>query len=141
MRFYSRTTGNCYISGLHAEMPVDAVEISDECFEAVIGNPLPGKVRSHDKSGFPILIDEPPRSSLEKAAEERGWRECQLSACQWLRERHRDEEDLGRPTSLGQERFIELLTYIQALRDWPQNPDFPDAQYRPPAPDWIGLYT
>ncbi len=59
-RLYSQSTGNCYIDGLHQDIPPDAFEISDERYEEVIANPAPDKVRSHDAEGLPILIDPPP---------------------------------------------------------------------------------
>lgn len=59
MRFYDEQTGCTYIEGLH-EIPSGAVLISDEVYSTVIANPTPGKIRSHDASGLPILIDPPP---------------------------------------------------------------------------------
>jgi len=41
-------------------MPPDAIPISEERYQSVIANPSPGKVRSHDAEGLPILIDPPP---------------------------------------------------------------------------------
>lgn len=61
MRFYSKRTGSTYLAGMHdGAMPDDAIEISEERYLAVIANPDPAKVRSHDLEGFPILIDPPP---------------------------------------------------------------------------------
>ncbi|MGO0694427.1 hypothetical protein ACTORG_13155 [Pseudomonas guariconensis] len=77
----------------------------------------------------------------ERMAAERQWRDSELEARQWLRDRHRDEQDLGRPTTLTDEQFIEFLTYLQALRDWPVAGSFPDPQQRPAPPDWIDQYT
>lgn len=141
MRLYSQTTGNCYLPGLNTKIPDDAVEISTEVYDAVIGNPELGKVRSHNADGLPILIDPPPLSTDELGAQERAWRDGELAARQWLRDRHRDEQDLGRPTTLSEAQFAELLEYLQALRDWPQTEAFPDSLLRPPPPNWIDLYT
>ncbi len=58
-RYYSPTTGTCYIQGLHKNIPDDAVQLSDDTYQAVIANPTPGKVRAHDPEGLPILIDPP----------------------------------------------------------------------------------
>ncbi|GLH33985.1 hypothetical protein BR1R5_33730 [Pseudomonas sp. BR1R-5] len=137
MRYYSQTTGCCYLEGIHAVMPVDAVQISDERYNAVIGNPEPGKVRSHDAEGLPILIDPPALTTEEVASQERSWRDGKLAANQWLRDRHRDEQDLGRTTTLMEEQFVELLNYLQALRDWPQSELFPDPDHRPVEPLWL----
>ena len=60
-RFYlkeSETTGTTYLEGVHV-IPAGAVEISEDRFLSVIANAEPGKVRSHDANGLPILIDPP----------------------------------------------------------------------------------
>ncbi|MGE8352820.1 MAG: phage tail assembly chaperone [Pseudomonas protegens] len=136
MRFYSQTTQTTYLRGMHASMPADAVEITDELYMTVIGNPPPGKVRAHDDQGLPYLIDA-PEVVLDPATQERGWRDAELASVMWLRERHRDQLEIEAPTSIDGEQFKELLVYMQALRDWPQSTDFPDVQHRPAAPPWI----
>lgn len=60
IRHYSRTTGCTYLPQLGHQLPPDAVVISEELFLSVIANPAPGKIRSHDAEGLPILIDPPP---------------------------------------------------------------------------------
>ncbi|MCF5721036.1 hypothetical protein [Pseudomonas syringae] len=56
-RFYSPSTGNTYLQGLHTDIPGDAVAIDEDRYQAVIANPEPGKIRSHDANGLPVLID------------------------------------------------------------------------------------
>lgn len=59
-RYYSKTTGCTYLPSVHGkDLPEDAVPIPDEIYSRVIANPEPGKVRSHDSDGLPILIDPP----------------------------------------------------------------------------------
>lgn len=58
-RYYSQETGSTYLEGMH-RIPQEAKPISENRFLAVIANPTPGKVRSHDAQGLPILIDPPP---------------------------------------------------------------------------------
>lgn len=58
-RYYSKNTGNTYLQGIHL-IPDDAVTISESIYLSVIANPTPGKIRSHDEHGLPILIDPPP---------------------------------------------------------------------------------
>lgn len=77
----------------------------------------------------------------DQASAERIWRDISLDAFKWLRERHRDEMDLGVASTLTAEQFKELLTFLQALRDWPQSPDFPTKTLRPIQPDWIAEQT
>lgn len=60
MYHYSKLTGCVYIEQVHADSrPADAVPITKELYLAVIANPTPGKIRSHDAAGLPILIDPP----------------------------------------------------------------------------------
>lgn len=140
-RFYSRETGCTYLDGIHSLIPADAVLIPEERYTSVIANPLLGKVRGHDADGLPVLIDPAPPTASDLAENERRWRDEALGAVVWLRDRHRDQLDIGAEPTLTTERFAELLTYMQALRDWPQSPDFPDSQHRPTAPDWIADQT
>lgn len=132
--FYSQSTGCTYLEGLHAQMPEDAVQITQERLLSVLGDPEPGKVRGHDESGLPILMDPPP-AMLENA--ERNWRDSEIERVQWLRERHRDQLEMDQQPTLMPEQFSELLTYLRNLRDWPQSPDFPSADGRPATPAWI----
>jgi hypothetical protein len=68
---------------------------------------------------------------------ERSWRDGELVGMMWLRERHRDQVEIEADTTLSAEQFKELLIYMQALRDWPQSPEFPDTQQRPKEPSWL----
>ncbi|QNH04446.1 phage tail protein [Pseudomonas sp. B11D7D] len=55
---YSQSTGCTYFEGT-ADIPPDAKPLDEQRFHSVIANPTPGKVRSHDAEGLPILIDAP----------------------------------------------------------------------------------
>ena len=107
--------------------------LSDEDLEQAKLNgfelPAPGWVEM-DKP--PPEVDVPNLS-----AQERAWRDIELSSVMWLRERHRDQLEIGTATTLAPGQFTDLLTYIQALRDWPQSPSFPDSAHRPIAPAWL----
>jgi hypothetical protein len=133
-RLYSQSTGCTYFKNFHGEVPDDAVAISEERFLEVLANPPLGKCRGHDAAGLPILIDPSAESMAEL---ERGWRDREIDRVLWLRERHRDEQEMGRPLTLTQDQFNELLGYVQALRDWPTHTDFPTEDLRPTAPAWI----
>lgn len=119
---------------------MDAVEISEAVFLAVIANPASGKIRSH-VDGLPVLIDPPPATADQLAELERTWRDTELLAVTWLRDRHRDQLDTSAQTTLSTEQFAELLAYMQSLRDWPQSEAFPDTTQRPTAPPWIAEQT
>lgn len=78
-----------------------------------------------------------PAFILDPAIPERAWRDAEIESVKWLRERHRDEVDSERKTTLTPAQSGELLDYVQALRDWPLSPDFPATALRPKAPAWI----
>ena len=52
-------------------------------------------------------------------------RDARINSVLWMRERHADELELGKETSLTPEQYTALLTYIQALRDLPAQPGAP----------------
>lgn len=74
----------------------------------------------------------PPSAGIE-----RQWRDAELSEMVWLRDRHRDQVEIGAGIALSAGQFSELLVYMQALRDWPQTENFPDANARPIAPKFL----
>lgn len=79
-----------------------------------------------------------PKFTVEEAAnEERRWRDSELLDLAWLRDRHRDQAEMGADTTLTAEQYAELLSYMQQLRDWPQSDSFPDTSKRPVPPAWI----
>ncbi|WP_286800124.1 phage tail assembly chaperone [Pseudomonas sp. UBA4034] len=82
-----------------------------------------------------------PAFQLDPAVAERVWRDAEIEGVKWLRERHRDQVDSARPTTLSPEQSGELLDYVQALRDWPQSAKFPAQKYRPKKPGWIAEQT
>ncbi|WP_433886343.1 phage tail assembly chaperone [Pseudomonas vranovensis] len=75
------------------------------------------------------------------AIEQRAWRNSQLLRVEWLRNRHRDEQDLQRKLTLTETQFTELLGYMQQLRDWPQSEAFPENKHKPVAPPWIATHV
>ena len=135
-RFYSPSAGSIYFAAVHALMPDDVIPIDAETIDQVIANPPMGKMRAHRQDGTPYLVDL-VLTPEEVAALERAWRDSVLAQAVWLRDRHRDQLEIGGSTTLTAEQFQELLVYMQALRDWPQSPDFPLTEHRPVAPPWI----
>lgn len=125
MKFYRHeVTGDVYAfesdGSQDSYIGADLVLMTDEQVEAHVNPP-------------------PAREQLEAA--EREWRDASVNAVLWLRERHRDEQDLPRSTTLTPAQFAELLNYLQALRDWPQSAAFPAIKHRPVAPLWIAEQT
>ncbi|PZW75538.1 phage tail assembly chaperone [Pseudomonas sp. 2848] len=157
-KFYSPGTGGFYDEEVHGLrliedargklianpdccMPVDVVEISNEEHAELLEGESSGKRITANEDGYPVLTDPPRPSSEEVAAFERQWRDGALQAAIWLRERHRDQQEIGTDTSLTAEQFAALLVYMQALRDWPQSQQFPEIEHRPVAPPWIAEQT
>lgn len=96
-------------------------------------------------SGLVLMSDAEVRKHVERmtssvvdsAAIERQWRDAELASLVWVRDRHRDQVEIGVPTTLAVDQFAELLVFMQALRDWPQSQAFPDADQRPVAPAFL----
>ncbi|WP_082561395.1 phage tail assembly chaperone [Pseudomonas sp. Root569] len=107
---------------------------------------IPQDIGNKDWLNYVSWVDDggetlPQFNAEEKADAERRWRDAELESVKWLRERHRDEVELGGSTSLTADQFSELLAYMQALRDWPQSTKFPTLKYRPKKPGWIDQQT
>lgn len=120
------------IGGVHS-IPSDAIPVDDALwFRLIQEEDGIWKVDDGVISKHPLLEVSP-----DLVGQERTWRDSELLGVMWLRDRHRDQLDIKVDTTLTTEQFTELLTYMQALRDWPQSADFPDSQHRPVAPEWI----
>ncbi|WP_411564834.1 phage tail assembly chaperone [Pseudomonas shirazensis] len=98
---------------------------------------LAGQALALDVEGRPILASLVAPSNQQLESAERAWRDSELAAVAWLRDRHRDQMEINAPTTLTQDQYNELLLYMQALRDWPQSELFPSIEHRPIVPDWI----
>jgi hypothetical protein len=81
-------------------------------------------------------LDAAAQLAAEQAAE-RGWREGALASVAWMRDRHRDQVEIGGATNLSAEQYLGLLQYMQDLRDWPQSAAFPGKAERPQPPEWL----
>jgi len=125
------------IKGVH-QIPSDAIEVDGETWRRITqetdGVWTLGRDGQINK--LPFVVDpEQLKARLVESA--RAWRNDEISKVSWLRDRHRDELDLGKALTLTGEQFSELLTYMQALRDWPESREFPEAESRPVAPGWV----
>lgn len=121
--------------------PADAILLTeDERAEYCKKTPAEGK-QIDVVGGRLAWVDLPPLTLVEIEGAERSWRDGELAAVMWLRERHRDQLGIGVDTTISAEQFTELLIYMQALRDWPQSPNFPASEHRPVLPAWIADQT
>jgi len=76
-----------------------------------------------------------PRNLQGNADQRKSQRVSLLSGSDWYSTRHRDKVEAGITPSLTPEQFTELMTYRQALRDWPTSGDFNEAFPIPPG--WL----
>lgn len=135
--FSSKSTRGFYDSSIHDSMPDDVVEISTEFHAELLTGQSVGKVIFWGDDGYPILIDPPPPSADELAAQERQWRDRQLSLSDGVVTRHRDELEEGVEPTLTAAQYTELQAYRRQLRNWPEAGEFPLVDHRPVAPPWL----
>jgi hypothetical protein len=133
-------TGEYAITQLYAPAFVEAMVQVPEGMHVEIGAPLTElrhEVTPLPDVGKSVVIPETVVEEQEPLAAARTWRQSSLSATEWRVTRHRDEQALGRGTTLKAAQYLELLEYRQALRDWPDSSQFPSAVSRPSAPQWL----
>lgn len=78
----------------------------------------------------------PSMREAERAKSVRAQRDAKLYESGWLVDRHRDELEHLTATSLSAEQYVELQTYRQQLRDWPEQTGWPDIDI-PAPPNWL----
>lgn len=71
----------------------------------------------------------------EKTTYHRQERDRLLNAELWKLQRHEQEKALSLPTTLTDEQYLDLLKYIQLLRDLPQQDNFPNTVMYPERPE------
>ena len=103
--------------------------------------PNQGEVSEDDSRLLASGLVQPIAVAVDQEAIGRAWRDAEILRVSWLRDRHRDEVEVGAETTLTAEQYTELLAYIKALRDWPATSDFPSEESRPVAPDWVASQT
>ena len=72
-----------------------------------------------------LELTNPPPTTGELFNRLRSFRDARINSVLWMRERHADELELDKETSLTPEQYTALLAYIQALRDLPAQPGAP----------------
>lgn len=137
--FFSPSTCGAYTLDVHgSDIPDDAIEIPQADWTSLLerlGSSAKKIVAGPD--GYPILVDPPPLSNEQLDANERAWRDTQLSPTDAIVSRHRDELEGGGATTLTPVQYTELQVYRRRLREWPQGDDFPLADHRPVVPPWL----
>lgn len=113
------------------------LEISAERHLSLLDAGSAGKWVRPGANGAPEITDPLPPDDEVLKEKERAWRNAELQAYEWLVTRHRDEQDLNQANTLTAQQFVELLSYRQALREWPQSDSFFNEELRPARPDWL----
>ncbi|WP_082406155.1 tail fiber assembly protein [Achromobacter xylosoxidans] len=135
--FFPAELKNQYDAGIG--WPSDAVEVDSEIFEEfALLTPPAGKRRIGGPDGLPVWADDTSSESKTDPNHARAWRDSEIARVAWLRDRHRDESDLGVTQSLTDAQYRELLGYIQELREWPSSDGFPE-HGRPAVPAFAVL--
>ena len=66
-----------------------------------------------------------PKPTVEQLTQEARYkRDSALQDVLWIVDRHNQQIQIGIEPTLTEEQYTDLLTYIQALRDYPQQPDY-----------------
>lgn len=66
------------------------------------------------------------QTAAEKASDIRKQRKDLINFIKWRVERYKTQKKLGIETADNEETYIQILQYLQYLRDIPLNDDFPD---------------
>lgn len=80
------------------------------------------------------VIQNPPPSAEQQAEQVRAQRDQRLQLTEWFVQRHRDEIEMSKPTTLSASQFSTLQAYRQALRDVPAQVGFPTSVTWPDTP-------
>lgn len=122
--YYVPSSGGFRESAIHT-IPSDAVAITADEHRALLDAQARGCSIQPGPGGRPVAVEPPAPGAEQLAAAIRSERDRRLSAVLWLRDRHRDELELGLATTLNVAQYSALMTYIQALRDLPEQAGFP----------------
>lgn len=135
--FYSPGTGFFYDDQVCSFIPADVREFAAGDRDALLAQASHGKRVVNGPDDWPVLMDAPVPSDEELAQVERYWRSVQLTTTDGVVTRHRDELEDGAKTTLTAEQYAELQAYRRALRNWPEDGEFPLSEHRPLVPAWF----
>ncbi|WP_123573712.1 phage tail assembly chaperone [Pseudomonas chlororaphis] len=136
MAIFSSRSQKCFLDDSINILPDDAFLITAEEHAAYLHGEMDGKAINYETEP-PTLVERPSPPPEVLAEVERNWRGIQLEATDGVVSRHRDEVEEGSATTLTAERYAELQSYRRALRNWPENGEFPLANHRPVTPSWL----
>ncbi len=124
--FYSKTTKGFYDPTIHgANIPPDAVEITDQQHADLLNGQSAGKVITADANGNPELTDPPAPTADQLAASARQKRDGLITAIQWRLSRYENQVAQGIAPNDTADQYKAVLVYVQALRDLTKQAGFP----------------
>lgn len=103
------------------KIPDDAIEVSQEKYDALFEEHGRGQRIIPGPDGFPISSDQEPPTPEQVMADLRAERNIKLTETDPIIARHRDEVERGGKTTLTAGQYTDLQTYRQELRDLPDN--------------------
>lgn len=127
-KYYSPSLNGFFDDDIHGDKkPADIVELTDEEYHGLLEAQSQGRriVRGHGNR--PIAVERVPTPE-ELASMRLRQRNQGLTATDAIVSRHRDEVELGMPTTLTQEQYRALQVWRAQLRDLPANPRWPDLE-------------
>lgn len=107
-------------------VPDDAVKITDEEWQSLLDQQSKGKIIQPGPDGKPVATGEIRR---DIAAGRTFARDQLLKETDGLVQRHRDEIEAKRATTLTQEQYQALQQWRADLRDYTKDPDFPNVAF------------
>lgn len=106
----------------------DSVEVSEENFVKFSLDASPAGKKRHFQDGVFVWIDD-ILTEEQATYGEKLWRDYELKRCDIELNKVQDSD----PKASGS--VSDWRTYRKALRAWPENPNFPNKEFRPPSPD------
>lgn len=130
MWYFDPDSSGFYNSKIHKTIPEKAIKISEEDYFNFALKSNPENTCISISNGKLVWSQISPPSNEDLQQIERSWRNIEL---------HRADIELYKvqdsdPKSKGS--VSEWREYRKALRSWPENPNFPNKEFRPKAPDY-----
>lgn len=119
------------------ELPSDAIEIDRARHADILEELSEGMVLTADEEGRPAVAPPPPPTTDQLAASVRRDRDARIADIQWMVERHTSQLALETATTLSHADYLELLQYLQDLRDVPLQAEFPQSVTWPIPPAFV----
>ena len=81
--YYAKSTGGFYDNQIHATIPADAVEITNEYYQELLAGQASGEVIQADNKGFPRLVPLPEPTPEEMQNQKNAEARSYLASTDW----------------------------------------------------------